>query len=161
MNTFEWDSESLRYRPLQLEASEGRLVANTDEEPFANAPAELRAQIDDLVFKPGFGVGAAFEPSARLLLSADFRTASDEGMRTGATSHLGGGVQYELASWLPVRVGGALISYGEDNSGFQVGGGIGFNMGGWNLAASALQRETDRFGGETLLMATIFATGLP
>jgi len=35
------------------------------------------------------------------------------------------------------------------------------NLGGWNLSASALQRDTELYGGETMFMATIFATGLP
>lgn len=161
MNTFEWDSESLRYRPFTLEAREGELVADTEEDTFANAPADLRAQVEELGFEPAFALGAAFEPSQRLLLSADFRSTGDDGMRAGATSHLGAGMQYKVTSWLPVRVGGALVSHGEDNNGFQFGGGVGINMGGWNLAASALQRDTERFGGETLFMATIFATGLP
>ena len=160
-NSFAWDSEGLRYRPLQLEAREGELVAHTDEQAYESAPAALRAQVDGLGFEPAFALGAAFAPTGRLLLAADARTTSDEGMRTGATSHIGAGVQYALTNWLPVRFGAAAISHGEDNSGYQVGGGIGLNLGGWNLAASALQRDTDRFGSETLLMATIFASGLP
>ncbi len=95
------------------------------------------------------------------MVTADMRRGSDEGMVTGPTSHLGAGVEYRPVSWLPLRAGAAAISLGENNGGYQFGGGLRINLGGWNLAASALQRDTELYGGETMFMGTIFATGLP
>lgn len=160
-NSFEWDAEKLRYRPLELSATEGEMVAETEEQPLDAAPEALRERAADLGFRTSFGLGAAYQPTQKLLVTADLRRGSDEGMVTGPTSHLGAGVEFRPLSWLPLRAGAAAIALGEDNRGFQFGGGLGINLGGWNLAASALQRDTDRFGGETLFMGTIFATGLP
>lgn len=160
-NTFEWDADKLLYRPLTLRAANGELVADTEEQPLEDAPEALQEHAADLGFNTSFGVGAAYQAMDDLLVTADLRRGSEEGILTGPTSHLGGGAEYRLLSWLPVRVGAAAISLGADNSGFQFGGGLGINLGGWNLSASALQRDTDRFGGETLFMGTIFATGLP
>jgi hypothetical protein len=69
-------------------------------------------------------------------------------------------MQYRLASWLPIRLGGAMVSLGEDDSGYQVGGGIGIDVGGWNLSASAARRDTNRFGTANTFMVTVFGTGL-
>lgn len=161
VSTFEWDMDDLRFRPLTLEAVEARLVADTEERPFDAAPESLREHVEELGFKRSVSLGAAYRPSSMLLLSADLRHGSNDGIVTDATSHLGAGVEYRPIPWLPLRAGAAAIQFGEDNAGYQVGGGIGVNLGGWNLSASALQRDTELYGGETMFMATIFATGLP
>ncbi|HEU5209669.1 MAG TPA: DUF5723 family protein [Longimicrobiales bacterium] len=161
VSTFEWDLEDLRYRPLSLEAGEAELIADTEEQPFDAAPESLREHVEQLGFKRSFSLGAAFRPGSNLLVSADLRHGGSDGIVTDATSHLGAGVEYRPISWLPLRAGAAAIQLGDDNTGFQIGGGLGLNLGGWNLSASALQRDTELFGGETMFMATIFATGLP
>lgn len=159
-NTFEWRAEDLRYRPLTLEAGEAELIADTEEQPMENAPEQLREHVADLGFRTQFKLGAAYQLREDVLLSADARHGGNDGIVTGPTTHVGAGVEYRPIPWLPLRAGGAVISLGEDNAGFQVAGGVGADLGGWNLSFSALQRDTERFGGETMFMATIFATGL-
>lgn len=161
VSTFEWRMNDLRYRPLTLEAGEAELIADTEEQPFDNAPAALREHLENLDFGRSFKLGAAYQVRSNLLAAADLRHGSADGIVTGPTSHLGAGVEYRPTQSLPLRAGAAVIQLGDDNTGFQFGGGVGLNLGGWNLSASALQRHTDRFGGETMFMATIFATGLP
>ncbi len=160
-NTFEWDVDKLRYRPLSLLARDAEFVGDTEEQPLANAPDSVQQRAEDLGFGTSFGIGASYQAKENLLVTADLRRGSEDGILAGPTGHLGAGVEYRPVAWLPLRAGAAAVSVGEDNSGFQVGGGIGVNLGGWNLSFSALQRETDHFGGETMFMGTIFATGLP
>lgn len=160
-STFEWDMDELRYRPLTLEAGEAELIADTDEQPFDSAPESLRAHVAGLDFGRSYSLGAAYRARENLMVSADLRHGDNDGIVTDATSHLGAGVEYRPIPWLPLRAGAAAIQLGDDNTGFQIGGGLGINLGGWNLSASALQRDTELYGGETMFMATIFATGLP
>ncbi|MGH7506856.1 MAG: hypothetical protein ACRELX_14460 [Longimicrobiales bacterium] len=159
-NDFRWKADALRYRPLSLSFTAGATDTDTDARAFADAPEAVRSRMEQLGFEPVIAVGAMVRPSDRLMLTGDFRQASEDGMSTGPTMHAGGGLQYRLASWLPVRVGGALVSMGENDSGFQVGGGFGLDMGGWNLSASAARRATNRFGDATTVMLTIFGTGI-
>ena len=160
-NTFEWDASKLRYRPLRIVAENGSITTETEARSFDEAPADVQQTIEELTFGRGYAAGIAYEPNTRLKLAADARVADDDGMVTGPTRHIGAGAQFKLTNWLPLRAGGALIELGEGNGGHQFAGGLGINLGGWNLAASAMLRRTDRYGSDTVLMATLFGTGLP
>lgn len=159
-NGFAWDVAQLRYRPLSIAFDGAETDTDTEAVPFAQAPADVRQRVADLGFEPVVALGAMVRPSNRLALTGDFRRTSDTGMAAGPVLHAGGGLQYRLASWLPVRVGGAMVSMGENDSGFQIAGGFGLDIGGWNLSASAARRDTDRFGTASTIMVTVFGTGL-
>jgi hypothetical protein len=159
-NGFAWDADRLRYRPLSLAFDGAESEADTEAMPFAQAPADVRQRVADLGFEPVLALGAMVRPSQRLAVTGDFRRTSDTGMAVGPVLHAGAGVQYRLASWLPVRFGGAMVSMGENDSGYQLAGGFGLDIGGWNLSASAARRDTDRFGTANTIMVTVFGTGL-
>src|SRR5690606_4817245 len=93
VSTFEWRMNDLRYRPLTLEAGEAELIADTEEQPFDNAPAALREHLENLDFGRSFKLGAAYQVRSNLLAAADLRHGSADGIVTGPTSHLGAGVE--------------------------------------------------------------------
>jgi hypothetical protein len=159
-NGFAWDTAGLRYRPLSVAFTGSETDTDTETQPFAQAPAAVRQRVADLGFEPVVAFGAMVRPSPRLAITGDFRKTGDTGMVVGPVMHAGAGVQYRLASWLPVRLGGAMVSMGENDSGFQVAGGIGIDVFGWNLGASAARRDTDRFGVANTVMITVFGTGI-
>lgn len=159
-NTFSWDLSTLRYRPVSLTFTGSSHQTDTEQQPLSTAPAELRNRIADLSFKPGFTLGGALRHGEALLVTADFQVRSKTGIITGPDTHLGAGLEYRPAPWFPLRAGAALISMGDNNSGYQLGGGLGFDLGGWNLAFSAGLRHTDRYGSDTLLMLTLLSVGL-
>lgn len=160
-NNFRWDASQLRYRPLSIAITDGQADTETSAVDFTQAPAPLQQRIADYGFEPVVALGAMVRPTDRLTVTGDFRRTSEAGMSVGPVLHAGAGLQYRLVSWLPVRLGGAFVSMGEDDSGFQVGGGLGLNLGGWNIAASLARRDTNRFGTANMVMLTLFGTGLP
>jgi hypothetical protein len=159
-NGFAWRANDLRYRPLALAFTDEATDAETGARAFDEAPAAIRQRIADLGFDPVLALGAMVRPSERLMLTGDFRRTSDDGMATGPAMHAGAGLQYRLLRWLPLRLGGAFVSMGEDDSGYQAGGGLGLDLGGWNLSASAARRDTGRFGAANVVMVTVFGTGI-
>jgi hypothetical protein len=160
-NGFQWDTDALRYRPLSIEFTDQQTDTETEAVAFTEAPASVRERVEQLTFEPVLSLGAMVRPTERLAVTGDFRKTSETAMSAGPVMHAGAGLQYHLASWLPVRLGGALVSMGEDDSGFQVAGGLGINVGGWNIAGSFARRDTDRFGTANMFMVTLFGTGLP
>lgn len=158
INTFEWDASLLRFRPGELLFDADSREASFDEVPLDQAPAALRALVGDLEFKPILAAGAQFQPTDQLRVTADLRTGSADGLVVQPSSHAGAGIEYRLLGFLPVRAGAALISYGADRSGFQIGGGIGIDVLGFSLGASALRRDTD-LGVDNVVQFTFLGRG--
>ncbi|MGQ0815979.1 MAG: hypothetical protein ACT4O1_16230 [Gemmatimonadota bacterium] len=153
INTFEWDESKLKFRPGLARFDQNEMESNFEEEDFANAPADLKAIVADSKFKPVIAAGVAYEASRRLTLSGDVRTrAGDTTLEDGPKLHLGAGAEFRPISVLPIRVGGAIVT-----AGFQLGGGIGLNLGPLNIAASLVQRKTD-LGTDTISMFTLIST---
>ncbi len=159
VNTFEWNTGELRFSPLRVRLDEDTAFTVTDEMPAALAPASLRSRVDDLTFRPGIAAGIAYRVTDQLMVAGDARFTSDTGIRMDAARHIGAGLEYRPVPWLPLHVGGAAISAGENASGWQAGGGVGFDIGAWNLAASVLHRNADRLGSVTSFMVTLFGMG--
>jgi hypothetical protein len=154
---FQWNRVNLLYRPLVLSLTTDSAATHTEAEPFDRAPASVQARVDDLGFKPVLAVGAAYTANERLLVTADFRTSDAQGLRAGPVSHAGAGVQFRALPVLPIRMGAALVSMGENDSGWQAGAGIGIELGPWSLGLSALRRDTGISGANTSFMATAFS----
>ena len=154
VNTFKWDQTKLVFRQGTATFDANTKVSNFDEMPFAQAPANLQALVSDSAkFKPTIGAGAAVEVSRKLTVSADFRA------RVGETSieqepkvHAGLGAEFRFIPILPIRVGVAGVT-----GGFQVGGGLGLNLGPLNLAASIASRSTE-LGTNVVSMFTLIST---
>ena len=159
VNTFAWDEANLRYRPVSITLAQNDYVTETDTQPLASAPAALREAITDMTFKPSVALGAALRQSERLTVAADARFGGTDGMSTRPPTHVGAGIEFKVMQFLPIRVGGAFVKLGEDNSGFQFGGGLGLRFGGFNLNASAGQRSTD-LGKDTMFMVQVVSIGM-
>ena len=146
--------------PLSFRFHEGASSADVEALPLAAAPAALRSRANDLRFHPAVALGTMTAPSDRLVLTADARLAADDGLLTAPTRHLGAGIQYHLLSWLPIQAGAAAIAMGAGDPGYQLGGGVGLDLGGINVAGSIARRATDRLGAETTFMLTLLSARL-
>jgi hypothetical protein len=159
-NTFEWDADKLYYRPGTLVFDQSSSESDFESEKLtastAGVPAALRQRIEDQKFKPVISAGAAYQASAQLRATADARFGSDAGIRTGAKTHVGAGIEYRVLPWLPLRLGAAVLQLADDDSGSQMGGGIGADVAGFNLSAAVSRRSTG-LGHDTSVMFTLFS----
>jgi hypothetical protein len=131
----------------------------TSSVPFVSAPAELQARVLDRSFEPQFAGGIAWQYAPDLLFTADARFTSEDGLRSGPSRHIGGGAEFDITDWLPMRAGGALISMGEGADGWQAGAGLGLALGSFNVSASALRRNAGRYGRTTVVMLSLGGAG--
>ena len=153
-NSFEWKTDKFRFYPGEAIFNATTKEANFEDLDYGQAPAALRSTIDELKYKPSIAVGAALMSSDKLTLAADIRSRlGDGGIEEGPKFHAGAGVEYKLLSFLPVRAGAAAIT-----GGFQFGGGIGLDLGPFNLGASLMQRDGE-LGKDTITMLTLISTG--
>lgn len=154
MNTFKWKTDKLFFRPGEAVFNSTTKDSNFDETPYASAPQVLKQAIDDMKYKPTIGAGIALTPNDKLTLAADVRSRlGDGGIEENPKFHAGAGIEYKLASFLPLRAGAAAIT-----GGFQYGGGLGLNLGPFNLGASLMQRDSD-LGKDVITMITLISTG--
>ncbi len=162
VNTFEWDADKLFFRPGSIVFNKDSTSSSIDSQPYSSSsavPAALRARVDELKFKPVIAAGAAYQMSTKMRVTGDVRLGSAEGIRTGPKTHAGAGIEYRLLSWLPVRVGAAYLQMDDDDTGSQIGGGLGIDLGGFNVAGSAVRRSTG-FGHDTMVMFTLLSRGM-
>lgn len=155
VNTFKWDEASLFYRPGEALFNADESESRFDPEPFGNAPASLQERVNSLVGQPEIAAGVAFQPNRRILLNADFRQRLEDATMGEPRSHLGAGLEIRPLSFLPVRVGGAILSEGS-----MVSGGLGLEFGVLNLTASAAQR-TSELGTDQIFMFTFSSMRAP
>jgi hypothetical protein len=156
VTTFAWNEDALRYRTTELNAQQGSLVTSFGNQPFSAAPGNLRQAVDDLAFQPNLALGAMYRPSQRLRVAADARFGSADGMATRPPVHIGAGLEYRLLSWLPVQLGAATIRLREDRDGMQFAGGLGLDLGSFQISGSAAHRNIG-LGGETSVMVTLLS----
>ena len=147
-NSFKWDESSLFFRPGEAVFNTNESESDFDPQPYSQAPTGLRDRVDRLVGQPEIAAGLAFQPNRRVLLTADVRRYLDEAPVGESKSHMGAGAELRPLSWLPLRVGGAILPGGS-----LLSGGVGLEFGVMNLTASAAQRETD-LGTDHLFMVT-------
>ena len=140
-NTFEWDESKLLYDDGITGFEPDDEEDGSDElRPATEAPAELRQHLADLTFSPVLSAGAAFRPSPRVLLSADVRSHTGDGMRSEPKTQLGVGTELRFIPHLPLRAGVAAVA-----GGYKVSGGLGLELGPVNLTAGGALRD-DEFG---------------
>ena len=152
VNTFEWDETRLGYRPGTLLFEEGSSATDFDEQPFDNAPADIKAIIRDYTFQPSYRLGAALDVTSALTLTGDIHgELGDDGISLGQRYHTGVGAELR-AGFIHLRGGVAKIT-----DGMQYGGGASLVLGPVNLsAAGGLQRGEDS---ETLLGQFVLSFG--
>ena len=159
VNSFAWNPDRLSYRPLSLDLSQNQAVTQTEAMALAAAPEEVRAEISALAFKPVYAAGLEYRYAPDLRFTADARFSGTGGLVVEPTRHVGAGLEYLLADWLPLRLGGAMIAMGDDADGWQAGAGFGLHLGPWSLSASAMRQNTGRLGNATIVMISMFGTG--
>lgn len=149
-NTFQWDESSLFYRPGEVLFNANESETDFTPQPFSSAPASLQSRVDDYVGQAEFGGGVAFQPSRRIMVTADYRQRAGEPRLGESKSHMGAGIELRPLSFLPIRAGGALL-----NDGGRYGTlGVGLEFGVLNLSASVAQRDTD-LGMDHMAMFTL------
>ncbi len=138
VNTFSWDETKLGFRAGTLLLEEGELTEQFDEIAYADAPADIRAVIEDFTYKPSYRLGAAFDVSPMLTLTGDIHGRfSDDGIAIGPKYHTGVGAELRL-SVLELRAGISKIS-----DAMQYGGGVALVLGPVNLALAGGLRRGD------------------
>ena len=140
VNTFEWDETNLGYRPGTLLLEDGTSEEDFDEQPFDNAPNDIKTIIRDYTFQPSYRLGAALEVNSSLTLTGDIHgELGDDGISLGQGYHTGVGAELRTGL-LHLRGGLAKIS-----DGMQYGGGFSLLLGPVNLSlAGGLQRGSER-----------------
>ncbi len=123
LNTFAWDETKLVYRPGKALLEEDVSETDFEKQPYGQAPAAVRALVDDLTFGPVVAVGGAWELRPDLRLLGDLRHRTGEGMGVGPKSQAGVGVEYRGLGPLELRAGAAAVS-----DGFQLSGGLGLHL---------------------------------
>lgn len=114
VDTFAWDDDALRYRAGWALFEFGGTGAETDLDPrpVDEAPAALRLRADAAAASPAAALGVAVRVRPALTLSFDLRRRFGDPRVFGARTHLGGGIEYRPAPWLPLRAGLAARSDG-------------------------------------------------
>ena len=131
MNSFAWDESTLVYRPGSALLELGNNETSFDTGDYAQAPADLRAVLDDMTFKPTLAVGGAFDFPMALTVSADLRTRLGEGgIELGPKFNLGAGAEWRGLRIIHLRAGGAVVT-----GGVQYGAGASIVLGPLNLTA--------------------------
>ena len=153
VNSFKWDVSKLAYRPGTATFNSTTKTSNFDQKAYATAPAALQTLVSDAKYKPVISVGLARELSSRLTLTADGRMrAGDQTIEDDPKMHIGAGAEFRAIPILPIRVGAAVVT-----GGYQIGGGLGLNLGPLNLGASLASRKGD-LGTDVITMFTVIST---
>jgi hypothetical protein len=160
VNTFRWDADRLRYRAGTVDFSEqDSFGSDFDSQPLAAAPPALRGLVNDMTFRPAVAAGAMLRQSAGLTLMADARFGGAGGLATGRGTHVGGGAEYRVLAWLPVRAGIAFVQPGEGPAGVQFSGGVGVQLGSYDMSASVARRSAGA-GAHNVVMVSLLSLGL-
>jgi hypothetical protein len=141
INTFAWDEASFEFRPGTATLQQADNNTDFDPKPYASAPAELKAVVDDMKFNPALSVGAAYDVIADFTLSADMRTRFGDGMNIAPKTQVGAGAEYRGLKALHLRGGLASVT-----GGFQLGGGASLILGGVNFSFAGAMLSGDNEG---------------
>ena len=147
-NTFQWDLETMLFRPGEALFNENTRESDFDERPASQAPETLRRRVADLTFDPIVALGLAREASEALTITADFRRRMGDGLDMGPRTHAGAGVEYRPASFLPLRGGVAWVT-----DAVQVGAGFGLALGRVHLGLAGTIQSGDAGEGATGMFA--------
>lgn len=147
-NTFEWDQQSLFFRPGEAVFNQTERSSNFTPQPFSEAPEALRERVESFVGSPELAAGVGFRPNGRVLVTADAFHRLEDSRLGEAGSRLGAGVEFRARRWLPLRAGGAVLDNGTLAS-----LGLGLEFGVVNFTASLARRDTD-LGSDRMAMFT-------
>lgn len=139
VNTFEWDTDALRFRQGTATWNADTSYTSFEEMDIEEAPEALMDRIDDLyTFSPVLAAGAAVRLLPFLTLTGDVRHSLEDNLDIGVRSHIGVGGQLTILPILPIRAGVSVVS-----GGYQLSGGLGLKLGPVELSAAAAARSTE------------------
>ena len=136
-NTFQWNLDDFAYRPGVVFAEADSTSTDFDAVPAANAPVALQNELLAQSFGTAFTLGAAFRPSDRIALTADFRKDGGETLVFGEGSHIGVGAELRLLSFLPLRGGMSRVSGGA----IHFAAGVGLELGPIHFSSAYLTEK--------------------
>jgi hypothetical protein len=140
MNTFKWSTTSLASTPGTVTFDGTANDNNFDAAPYANAPAAMRAALEDEKFKPELALGVAHRGGA-YTLTADASSRSGDGIDVGPKTHLGVGAEYRAIPMLSLRAGAAAVTDGA-----QAAAGLGLKLGpaeiGFGMSVRSAKNNT-------------------
>jgi len=141
LNTFAWDDAMLEYRAGTATLQQADNNTDFDAKPYASAPADMKAVVDDMKFDPALAVGAAYDVKPDFTLSADMRTRFGDGMSLTPKTQVGAGAEYRGLRAIHLRGGLASVT-----GGFQLGGGASLVLGPVNFSFAAAKLSGDTAG---------------
>ena len=143
-NDFAWDTAGFVYRPGRVQFDGTTGDAQFAMESYANAPASLRNAVSSFSYAKQLVVGGVWRPNRRFLLSSDVRQYVGRGVEAGPRSHLGLATEVRPLAFLPLRAG-----YAQITGGYQLGAGLGLELGHMNISAS-VGRRRNGFGSDEM-----------
>jgi len=148
-HTFEFATEGLVYRPLDITFTEDGSSTDTDKRPIEEAPQFLLDELASLKFKPLLTLASAYEALQNLTFTADFSQRFGDGLPAGAKTRLGVGMDWDAIPVISVQAG---VGYVTD--GYTAGFGSALTFGAFNLAG-AFQLQRGNIGD-----ANLYAVGI-
>lgn len=137
INTFAWNEDDMWYSPGEVLFNEDTTTSNFDARPLSEAPEELRARLDDLAYPPVVSVGGAVR-LPMLTVSGEIRHRAGESLSLETGTHAGVGAEFRPVRFIPIRAGVATV-----NGGFNLGAGLGLELGVFNLNVAGNRRSSD------------------
>jgi hypothetical protein len=137
-NTFEFTTNNLVYRPLDLTFTEDGSSTDTDSRPIAEAPQSLLNQLAALKFKPTLTVSSAYRALDNLAFAADFVQRFGDGIPTGAKTRLGVGLDWQAIPIISVQAGLGYVT-----EGITAGFGSALTFGAFNIAGAYQMQRGD------------------
>lgn len=138
MNTFAWDEAKLFSSTATALFDGTNGDAGIVESPYANAPAELRARVQQDKFNPTVGVGIAYGVGSPLVLSFDGRQQMGDGILIGPKTQVSGGMDARVLGAMHLRGGASYVT-----DGWGASTGFGFDFGGYELGVGAGLRSVN------------------
>ena len=140
VNTFKWDTTKFVVRPVTGLFSADTSFTNSKgpDQPYATAPAALRARVAAMKFKPVIAAGMSFDWLPKMTVSADVRQQAGDGIEVGPKSLIAAGVEYRIIPFIPLRAGVSTMT-----GGFGVSGGLGVHVLGFEMGVAGFLRKRD------------------
>lgn len=142
VNTFVWDEAMLEFRPGTATLQQADNSTDFDAKPYASAPADMKAVVDDMKFDPALSLGAAYDVRPDFTLTGDMRTRFGDGLSLTPKTQVGAGAEYRGLRVLHLRGGLATVT-----GGFQFGGGASLVLGPVNFSFAGAVLTGDTEGG--------------
>lgn len=137
VNTFAWNEDDMWYSPGEAVFNADTSDTDFDAVPLSEAPDEVRERLDDLVFPPTLALAAAVD-LPMVTVTGEVRHRTGESLSMDSGTHVGVGAEFRPLGFLPIRAGVATV-----NGGYNLGAGIGLELGVFNLNLAGSRRTSD------------------